>query len=73
MTRDILIGVDAGTSVIKSVAFTTTGEQIAVAAFPNHYDAVPCGGIEQDLSRTWTDTAATLRQLSEPSRTSQVG
>jgi erythritol kinase len=65
MTRDILIGVDAGTSVIKSVAFTTTGEQIAVAAVPNHYDAVPCGGIEQDLSRTWTDTAATLRQLGE--------
>ena len=65
MTRDILIGVDAGTSVIKSVAFTTGGEQIAVAALPNHYDTVPCGGVEQDMARTWTDTATTLRRLGE--------
>lgn len=65
MTRDIIIGVDSGTSLIKSVAFTTAGEQIAVAALPNEYATLPGGGVEQDLRKTWTDCAATLRQLAE--------
>jgi len=63
MSRDILIGIDAGTSVIKSVAFNTAGAQLAVAAVPNAYQRVAGGGAEQDLTRTWTDTVATLRQL----------
>ena len=65
MTRDILIGVDSGTSVVKSVAFTSDGEQIAVAALPNEYATVASGGVEQDLGKTWADCAATLRQLAE--------
>ncbi len=65
MTDGILIGIDAGTSVIKSVAFTTTGEQIAAAAIPNLYKTFPDGGAEQDMARTWADTAATLKQLSQ--------
>ncbi|TGS65857.1 carbohydrate kinase [Mesorhizobium sp. M3A.F.Ca.ET.174.01.1.1] len=63
--RDVLIGIDAGTSVIKSVAFDTAGRQIAAAALPNRYETLPGGGAEQDLARTWTDTATTLRQLAE--------
>ena len=35
MKDGVLIGIDAGTSVIKSVAFTVAGEQIASAAIPN--------------------------------------
>ena len=65
MTRDILIGIDAGTSVIKSVAFTLAGEQLAIAATPNSYETLADGGVEQDMARTWTDTAATLRLLGE--------
>jgi erythritol kinase len=65
MTRDIIIGVDSGTSLIKSVAFTTTGEQIAVVALPNDYATLADGGVEQDLRKTWADCAATLRQLAE--------
>ena len=65
MTRDILIGIDAGTSVIKSVAFSLTGEQIAVAARPNVYETPGPGQVEQDMLRTWADCAATLRDLSE--------
>jgi erythritol kinase (D-erythritol 1-phosphate-forming) len=61
----ILIGIDAGTSVIKSVAFTTSGEQIAISTIPNSYSTVEGGGIEQDMKRTWTDTAKTLKQLTE--------
>jgi erythritol kinase len=63
--RDLLIGIDAGTSVIKSVAFDLEGRQIAVAAVPNRYETLPGGGAEQDLARTWADTATTLRQLAD--------
>src|SRR3984957_5089171 len=65
MTRDILIGIDAGTSVIKAVAFSLAGEQIAVAARPNIYLTLGGGQVEQDMHRTWTDCAATLRDLGE--------
>ena len=40
MTRDLIIGVDAGTSVLKSVAFTLDGVQVGVAARPNRYAAL---------------------------------
>ncbi len=33
--RDIIIGIDAGTSVIKAVAFTLGGHQRAASAVPN--------------------------------------
>ena len=65
MTRDILIGIDAGTSVIKAVAFSLAGEQIAVAARPNVYQTLGGGQVEQDMHRTWADCAATLRELTE--------
>jgi len=65
MTADILVGIDAGTSVIKSVAFSLAGEQIAVSARPNVYQTLGGGQVEQDMSRTWADCAATLRELAE--------
>ena len=61
----LLIGIDAGTSVIKAVAFTAGGEQIAVAGVPNSYVSLPDGGVEQDMARTWEDIARVLRQLAE--------
>jgi len=64
MSDGVLIGIDAGTSVIKSVVFTTRGEQIAVAAAPNRYETSADGGAEQDMARTWADAAATLKELS---------
>ena len=36
--RDVIIGIDAGTSVIKSIAFDLDGNQLAVAALPNRYE-----------------------------------
>jgi erythritol kinase len=63
MGADILIGVDAGTSVIKSVAFSTEGKQLAVTAIPNSYTMLDNGGVEQDMARTWSDAAQTLRDL----------
>jgi erythritol kinase len=63
MTRDLLIAVDAGTSVIKAVAFDLGGNQLALARRPNRYESGPGGAIEQDMARTWTDTVAVLREL----------
>ena len=65
MKDGVIIGIDAGTSVIKSVAFTAGGEQIASAAIANSYETFADGGAEQDMARTWRDTATTLKQLTE--------
>ena len=63
--QDILIGIDAGTSVIKAVAFDLAGRQLAVAALPNRYAAGADGAATQDLARTWADCAETLRDLGD--------
>ncbi|MFC6490021.1 FGGY family carbohydrate kinase, partial [Nitratireductor sp. GCM10026969] len=62
---DILIGIDAGTSVIKAVAFSLTGRQIADASVLNHYRTAADGSACQSLEQTWADCAAALRQLGE--------
>ncbi len=63
MKKDVVIGIDAGTSVIKSVAFSLDGQQLASAAIANSYVTLQNGGVEQDMARTWADTATTLKQL----------
>ena len=62
---DLLLGIDAGTSVIKVVAFDLQGNQIAVAAKANHYEILPNGGVEQELERTWADTLTVIHQILE--------
>lgn len=62
---DILIGIDAGTSVIKAVAFDLHGRQIASASVPNRYHAGGDGAATQSLSQTWDDCAAALRGLGD--------
>ena len=63
MTRDLLIGIDAGTSMIKAVAFTLEGDQVGVAARPNTYVERRDGAVEQDMARTWEETVRVLRDL----------
>ena len=62
---DLIIGIDAGTSVIKSVAFTLSGEQVAVASVPNRYSVRADGAAVQNMDDTWSDCAQTLRDLGE--------
>jgi len=62
-SRDVIIGIDAGTSLIKAVAFTRGGRQLGEFSLPNTYSTSPGGRVEQDLSRTWNDTVAALRGL----------
>lgn len=61
--QDILIGVDAGTSVIKAVAFSLSGRQIAASSVPNQYVTRADGAAFQPLGRTWSDCTQTLRDL----------
>ena len=61
--RDIIIGLDAGTSVIKAVAFDLEGRQIASAEMRNIYVRDEARhAVEQDLALTWSRAAEVLRQ-----------
>lgn len=61
--RDLLIGIDAGTSVIKAVAFDLAGRQLAVASVPNHYTTRADGAAFQSMEQAWADCAQTLQKL----------
>ncbi len=60
---EIIIGIDAGTSVIKAVAFELDGRQIASAAVPNRYKTGIDGSATQSLEGTWSDCVSALRKL----------
>ncbi len=64
-TRDMVIGLDAGTSVIKAVAFTIDGEQIASAGVANVIDYLEDGGAVQDIARSCADAARALTLLAD--------
>lgn len=61
--RDVVIGIDAGTSVIKAVAFDLSGRQMAVASVLNRYSHGPDGAATQSLDQTWADCVEALREL----------
>ncbi len=63
--KDILIGIDAGTSVIKSIAFDLKGTQLHSASVKNEYQLVDGAGAEQSPALTWSKTCDTLRELAE--------
>lgn len=77
MPADVILGLDAGTSVIKAVAFDPDGRQIGRAVRANALAPVAGGGVEQDLGETWRAAAETLRELAAtlpglPSRVAAV-
>lgn len=64
-SADVLIGIDAGTSVIKAVAFDLAGRQLGVASVVNRYREAPDGSAVQSMDGTWADCASALRSLAE--------
>jgi len=62
-SRDLIVGIDAGTSMIKTVAFARDGGQLGEFALPNSYRIAAGGRVEQEMARTWTDTVAAVRGL----------
>lgn len=60
---EVLIGIDAGTSVIKAVAFTADGEALASSSVANQYRSDADGTGEQDITQTWESSLHVLTQL----------
>ena len=64
MPDAVLIALDSGTSMVKAVAFSTDGREVASASRPNRVTLRRDGGAEQDMEQTWQDAADALRELS---------
>ncbi len=60
---DVIIGIDAGTSVLKAVAFDLTGRQLEAFAVRNNYQSGEHGAVTQSLAQTWRDCVSALRGL----------
>jgi erythritol kinase (D-erythritol 1-phosphate-forming) len=64
-SADLIVGIDAGTSVMKAVAFTLSGRQIASSSVRNSYSTGEDGAVTQSLEQTWRDCIGALRALGE--------
>lgn len=62
-THNVVIGVDGGTTAVKAIAFSDTGETLATASqcVPVHYG--PGGHAEQDMDEVWRAVVAALRSV----------
>lgn len=65
MAREVFVSIDAGTSVLKSVALDAGGGLIASASEANHYRKTGDGGVEQNMAATWQKSAATVAAVLE--------
>lgn len=63
--RDIILGLDSGTSVVKAVAFDLEGEQIECASVRNSYSRSAGGAAQQSMEQTWQDAVVSIRKLTE--------
>lgn len=64
MSAPVIVALDSGTSVVKAVAFSADGAILATSSRPNVWTALPGGGAEQDMRRTFDDAADVLAALS---------
>ncbi|WP_311173999.1 FGGY-family carbohydrate kinase [Halobellus ordinarius] len=58
----VLIGVDAGTTNIKTAAFTLGGEELTKTTRETPLETPRAGWVEQGMETTWERTAATIRE-----------
>lgn len=64
--RDIILGLDSGTSVVKAVAFDLEGQQLGCASARNRYSrSEGHGAALQSMSQTSQDAVAAIRKLAE--------
>ncbi len=61
----LLLAIDAGTTVIKAVAFEIDGREVAAVALPNNVQYSAGARAEQDMSHTWQLAAQALQKLQE--------
>ena len=65
MSKDILVGLDAGTSLIKFVAFDLNGKLINQASVKNEVNFLENKKAEQNLNLTWIKVAEAFKLLDE--------
>lgn len=63
--RQLIIALDAGTSMMKAVALDIAGDPVAIESRRNQYREAPGGVAEQDMARTWDEAAATIAAVVE--------
>jgi len=63
LANDVLIGLEAGTSRVRAVAFASDGQELGQAAAETPVHHVAGGGVEQDLGDAWQAAASALRAL----------
>ncbi len=63
MDKDIIIGVDAGTSVIKAVGYSLDGKEIESSSVPNKYKILDNGQVTQSLEDTWKNFIKVILDL----------
>ena len=70
--KDLLVGLDIGTSSVKSAVFTTRGQLLACAAAPvNLYMPQP-GWAEQEPDEWWQAACRILKQITEKIDTDRI-
>lgn len=62
---DVIIGIDAGTSMLKAIAFDLKGAELASAERRNAYRLGADGAATQPMPQTWADCAATVAALAD--------
>ena len=70
---DVVIGVDAGTSTIKAVAFSLDGEELAVSRRSNPVKSPRPGWAEQDMKTTWRRTVAAVEEVLDSTGGEAIG
>ncbi|RLP77558.1 carbohydrate kinase [Mycetocola tolaasinivorans] len=61
----VLLGIDAGTTSVKTVVFDLAGEILAVSRSSVHLLRGDDGAVEADMDALWTATASTIRDALE--------
>ncbi|MDD2859854.1 MAG: carbohydrate kinase [Acidiphilium sp.] len=61
--RPLILAIDAGTSMLKAVAFDTDGRLIDSKSRPNVHHESAGGRAEQDMGATWSHIAAIISAL----------
>ena len=65
MSDNLIVGLDAGTSLIKFVAFTLDGKVVNSAAVENKVYYRPGSKAEQNLDETWSKVVESFKKLQE--------
>lgn len=63
--KDLLLGLDAGNTVIKAVLFDAAGTQLALAKRDGRSSTPAPGHVERDLNELWANAATVIRECLE--------